>query len=138
MRRTSILDQSQQLIFCALALIEEHDLVAMLRALRDHPDRNTTIDLLNQALDQGLAVMDLTDDHGPMRPLMMEGGLVLQVILLRNRMVWLTIGSSGPQGEASDWRFTFDDLDQVVKVEFEGSHNIWLLGHYFNPVNHTN
>lgn len=127
------LNHEQQLVWKALSLVEEPELVGMLRALRHHPDRNLTIDRINEALDQGLALLGIFhDDYKGLHDLQYDGGLQLDVELGPRGLVFLSVGYSGPKGEVAEFNFTIDTAGRITKVEFERSHNDFLVLGFFD------
>jgi hypothetical protein len=127
------LNFSQQLVWKALSLVEEDELVGMLRALRHHPDRNLTIDRINEALDQGLDLIAMfSDDYKGFRDLYNEGVLELDVELGTKGLVFLIIGFSGGLGEVAEFRFTLDADGLIAQVDFLESHNDFLLKGFFD------
>jgi hypothetical protein len=127
------LNYEQQVIWKALSLVEESELVGMLRALRHHPDRNLTIDRINEALDQGLDLLGIFhDDYKGLHDLQYDGGLQLDVELGIEGLVFLSIGYDGPKGGVSVFNFTIDADGRIAKVEFEDSHNEFLLYGFFD------
>ncbi|MBL0127438.1 MAG: hypothetical protein IPP83_08230 [Flavobacteriales bacterium] len=117
----------------ALSLLDESELVGMLRMLRNHPDRNATIDGINQGLDQGFDLLGIFGDGCEgLRDLQCEGSLELDVELGSDHLVFLTIGCSGALGEVADFKFTLDADGHVAEVEFEASRNDFLLKGFFD------
>ncbi|MBK8498246.1 MAG: hypothetical protein IPL52_05395 [Flavobacteriales bacterium] len=127
------LTYSQQLVWKALSLLEEDELVGMLRMLRNHPDRNATIDGVNAGLDQGFDLLGVfSAEFKGLNELQYEGSLELHVELGRDGLVFLGIGFNGALGEVADFKFTFDTDGRIVEVEFEGSHNDFLNKGFFD------
>ncbi|MBL0127337.1 MAG: hypothetical protein IPP83_07710 [Flavobacteriales bacterium] len=127
------LNKEQQLVWKALSLLEESELVGMFRMLRHHPDRNATIDGINQGLDQGFDLLGIFGDgFKGLFDLQYEGSLEFEVELGSDRLVFLTIGFGGALGEVADFTFTLDTDGQIAKVEFEASHNDFLLKGFFD------
>lgn len=123
----------QQLVWKGLALLEESELLAMLRALHDHPDRNATLELVNKALDQGLDLLAIFDNgYNGLFELQYEGCLVFDVTVFGDELVWLTIGFSGALGEVAEFKFTLAADGGILQVEFEGSHNEDLINGFFD------
>ena len=121
------------MLWKVLSLLEEDELVKMLRVLRKHPDRNATIELVNEGLDQGFDLLHiLGDEYKGLHALQYEGSLVLDVCLMRDGLLFLTIGFCGALGEVADFRFTYDASGRLLKVEFECSHNEMLNKGFFD------
>ncbi len=127
------LNFSQQLVWKALSLVQEDELVSMLRALQHHPDRNLTIDRVNEALDQGLDLIAMfSDDYKGFRDLQNEGGLKFDVELGNKSLVFLIIGFCGALGEVAEFKFTLDADGHMAEVEFLESHNDFLLKGFYD------
>ena len=127
------MNQEQQLVWKALALVEEGELVAMLRLLKEHPDRNATIEKVNEGLDKGLSIMEVFgDEYEGLYDLQYEGLLELDVDMPRPDLVCFSIGYSGALGEVAEFRFSFDADGRISQVEFESSRNSWLNYGFFD------
>jgi len=122
----------QQVIWQALSLVTMEELVGMFRALRDHPDRNLTIDGVNQGLDEGYDLFAVFGDvYKGLYPLQYEGCLMLEISLLSDG-IWLSVGYSGAAGEVSEYKFTYAADGQLLEVEFDSSHNDYLITGIFD------
>ncbi len=127
------LNQEQQLVWKALSLVDENELVGMMRALRHHPDRNATIDGVNKGLDQGFDLLGIFGDgFDGLNALQYDGFLEFNVSLGTDHFVFLALGYRSALGEVADFNFTLDDDGHIVEVEFEASHNDFLLKGFFD------
>ncbi len=109
----------QQLLYTALALVHEEDLVAIFRAARNRPERNRCIDLVNQALDEGYTLWAAFDAPSPLYELFTDDWPELRVLLGGNK-VYLTFGTNGPPGDIVEWEAEMSGTGQVARLEFLG------------------
>lgn len=119
MRELPPMNAYQQLLYCALTLVHEEDLVAIFRAVRSHPVRNRCIDLVNQALDEGYTLWAAFDAPSALYELFTEDWPELRVSV-RGNMVLLLFGTNGPPSDIVEWDVEMSGTGQVVRVECLG------------------
>lgn len=105
----------QQLLYCALPLVHEEDLVAIFRAARTHPDRNRCIDLMNQALDDGYTLWAALDAPSPLYELFTDDWPELRVSV-ENEKVYLLFGTNGPPSDIVEWEAHMSGTGQVAHL----------------------
>ncbi len=109
----------QQLLYTALALVHEEDLVAIFRAARNRPDRNRCIDLVNQALDEGYTLWAAFDAPSPLYELFTDDWPELRVMLHGNKVA-LTFGTNGPPSDILEWEAEMSGTGQVTHLQCMG------------------
>jgi hypothetical protein len=119
MRDLKHVNDYQQLLLSALALVHEEDLVAIFRALRKHPQRGKCIDLLNAELDKGISLMDAFAEPSKLHELFTNDWPELRV-LVNDNTVFLKFGTNGPPSEIQTWRALMSATGVVAKVDHDG------------------
>lgn len=113
-RRIGPLNQSQQELHKVLSLIEEEALIAILRAVRLHPERTLLVDAVNAELDRGVALMDFFSDTGYSRHVLKDGFLMINLDWGEIHEADFWFGSNGEEGAGTNWRIEFDASGNVL------------------------
>ena len=104
MRTLPPMNTYQQLLYSALALAEEADLVAILRAARYHRDRNRCIDLVTAELDKGVSLWDSFAAPSALHELFTNDWPEFRVhINEEQRIISLDFGTNGPASNIMCW-----------------------------------
>lgn len=125
------LNEDQQTLLSVLAIIDEAELIGILRALRHDPQRNEVIDLANTELDRGTSLMDMLA-HGPLHALLANNPLQMRARILRSGRISIDIGTRGEECGMGNWTFAVDGAGQVHGVECNGTWNEFHRGHPFS------
>jgi hypothetical protein len=103
MRILPFMTEHQQRVYCALALLEEADLKAFFRAIRDLRDSRPEVELVNIELDHGVGLMDLFGPMGPFAQHMSNNLLEFDVVRLGSGRWSIAFGFRGPDGWGGHW-----------------------------------
>ncbi len=104
MRKLPPMNEYQQLLYCALALVEEADLVAILRAARKHPERNRCIDIANAELDKGIRLWDTFAAPSRLHTLFTTAWPEFRVLVdTERRSIHLDFGTNGSPSDIRSW-----------------------------------
>lgn len=117
MRDLSNVNQYQQLILSALALVHEEDIVAIFRALRAEPERNECIDLMNDELDRGRSLMEAFGESSALYAVFEDGFPDFNVTVVTNKIIELEFGSNASRGAIQRWGATMASTGVVEKLE---------------------
>ncbi len=118
MRDLEHVNEYQQLLLSALALVHEEDLVAIFRAARNHEVRSKPIELMNVELDKGLNLMQALDAPSSLHALF-EVDYPSFTVQVGSTMVLLSFGTHGPPSELHVWRATMASTGVVESLEHE-------------------
>ena len=118
MRNHPPMNEYQQLLLSALALVDEADLVAILRAARKHPKRNHCIDLVNAELDKGVNLWSAFADPSPLNTLFENDWPELRVsFCMEQRTISMEFGTNGPPSDILCWQAHMGATGVVKKLE---------------------
>lgn len=130
MRKLPFMNSYQQLLYSALVLVDEVDLVAILRAAATHPERDRCIELVNAELDRGTSLWDAFAAPGPLLDLFEDDMPELRVRVIEERQTievdfgaqgtalvcWVAhMGASGVVLDLKEsYRYSGGEADQVI------------------------
>lgn len=117
MRDLSNVNQYQQLILSALALVHEEDIVAIFRALRAEPERNECIDLMNDELDRGRSLMEAFGESSALYAFFEDGFPDFNVTVVTNKIIELEFGTNASRGAIQRCGATMASTGVVEKLE---------------------
>lgn len=118
MRNLPLMNEYQQLLYSALALVEEADLVAILRVAGQHPDRNRCIDLVNAELDKGLPLWDTFAEGSSLCDhFNIEIPEFRVRIDMENRSIDLDFGTHGQTSDLLSWKAYMGPTGVVEKLD---------------------
>ena len=120
MRELPPMNLYQQLLWTALSLVHEEDLVAIARAAREHPTCNLAMRLLNEDLDRGLRLWDAFDEGGATHELFTWDMPELRVFLHGPGIIGLEFGTHGPPGDIVVWHAHMARTGVVERLICEG------------------
>ena len=116
MRDLRNVNELQQLLLSALALVHQEDLVAIFRALREEPERNECIDLMNAELDQGHSLMEALGDNTVLYELFSDVRFEFHVWVVCDTIIEMTFGAEGTRGAIQSWGATMAGTGWVEEL----------------------
>lgn len=127
MRKLPPMNDIQQLLYGALALVDEADLVAILRAAAKHPECNRCIELVNAELDKGTSLWDAFAAPSPLHALLSDTWPEFRVRVNEERqIIELEFGTNGPVSELVCWVARMGDSGVVL--DLKDSYRYWPEG----------
>ncbi len=119
MRDFEHLNECQQMLQCALALVHEEDLVAIFRAARHHEEASKPIELMNAELDKGHTLMEALAEPSPLYELFGNDWPEFRVFVREGNVVYLHYGIHGPPSDLHVWKITMASTGVVEELEHE-------------------
>ena len=117
MRDLAPMNEYQQLLYSALALVDEADLLAILRAAGKHPERNSCIELVNAELDKGITLWDIFAAPSPLHVLFTNDRPEFRVSVdLDGQTILLDFGTYGPPSDLLVWEARMGATGVVEKL----------------------
>ena len=127
MRKLPPMNDYQQLLYGALALVDEADLVAILRAAAKHPECNQCIELVNDELDKGLSLWDAFAEPSALHALLSNTWPEFRVRVNEERqIIELEFGTNGPTSDLVCWVARMGDSGVVL--DLTDSYRYWPEG----------
>lgn len=127
MRKLPPMNDFQQPLYSALALVDEADLVAILRAATIHPERDRCIELVNAELDKGISLWDAFAAPGPLLDLFENDCPEFRVrVLEKHQVIELDFGTNGRKGGVVCWVARMGDSGVVL--DLTDSYRYWPEG----------
>ncbi|MEO7079933.1 MAG: hypothetical protein ABIY71_00350, partial [Flavobacteriales bacterium] len=118
MRNLPPMNEYQQLLYSALALVDEADLVAILRVAGQHPLRNSCIDRVNEDLDKGLPLWDSFAEGSSLYALFENDCMEFRVrIHTDQRSIDLDLGINSRPSDILCWTARMGPTGVVEKLE---------------------
>lgn len=118
MRNLPPMTEYQQLLYSALALVDEADLVAILRVAGQHPMRNSCIERLNEDLDKGLSLWDAFADGSSFYDLFANHSMEFRVrINMAQHRIELDLGINSRPSDILCWTARMGPTGVVEKLE---------------------
>ncbi len=118
MRNHPPMNEYQQLLLSALALVDEADLVAILRVAGQHPLRNSCIDRVNEDLDKGLSLWEAFADGSSLCALFENDCMELRVrINMARHSIDLDFGINSRPSDILGWVARMGPSGVVEKLE---------------------